>query len=194
MSLPYVLILLRALSAVFIPICAVALTHPGSLIVALVWIGLVSDIFDGIIARGMGIATARLRQLDSQVDAVFWLAILITALALHFEGMAQHLGWVAGLVVVEAVIYAVNFARFGRAGSTHAYSAKLFGLFLLAAFSEVFLTGFAGGWFQAMLVVGTVAQLEGLAIALALPSWRHDVKSIFFVWLARRDESLSAKN
>ena len=167
---------------------------PGVAIVALIWIGLLSDIFDEVIARHMGIATARLRRIDSQVDAIFWLSTLGTAMALHMDGLSHHGLWMGTLLALEAAIYAVNFTRFGRAGSTHAYSAKVFGLFLLAGFTEVFLTGTAGPWFHAMLVVGTLAQVEGLAIACALPQWRHDVKSIIHVWLSDRGAVVAQKD
>lgn len=189
MSLPYFLIFLRAGCAIGIPICAWLLSESDIVIVVLIWIGLISDIFDGIIARRMGIATAKLRQLDSQVDAGFWLAILITATIQHFDGVARYGHWMAALLVLEMTIYLVNFIRFGRAGSTHAWSAKLFGLFLLAGFTELFLTGAAGGWFFAMLIVGTFAQLEGLAIACLLPRWQHDVRSILHVWQSKSGET-----
>jgi len=48
-------------------------------IVAAMTIGLLSDIFDGIIARRLGVATPSLRRLDSQTDAAFWLAVLASA-------------------------------------------------------------------------------------------------------------------
>src|SRR4051812_25331923 len=46
---------------------------------------LLSDVFDGILARRMGIATAFLRRLDSAADIVFYLAVLWSAAVVYPE-------------------------------------------------------------------------------------------------------------
>ena len=40
-------------------------------LVVLIFVGLLSDIFDGIIARRLGIASEKLRRMDSQTDLIF---------------------------------------------------------------------------------------------------------------------------
>ena len=49
------------------------------LIIVLLIAGLLSDIFDGIIARNQNISTTTLRRLDSQTDMIFWLSAGFTA-------------------------------------------------------------------------------------------------------------------
>lgn len=50
-------------------------THKsGWFLLSCLWAGLISDIFDGIIARYLDVADDRLRKWDAQVDVFFWLA------------------------------------------------------------------------------------------------------------------------
>jgi phosphatidylglycerophosphate synthase len=51
--------------------------------VALLTIGLLTDIFDGIIARKLAISTQTLRRLDSTVDQVFFLAVAVATYIQH---------------------------------------------------------------------------------------------------------------
>ena len=44
-------------------------------IVILMYLGLLSDILDGIIARKQNISSEKLRRMDSQTDMIFWLSI-----------------------------------------------------------------------------------------------------------------------
>ena len=48
------------------------------LIVALLFLGLLSDVLDGIIARKQN-TSAKMRRLDSQTDMIFWLSAGFTA-------------------------------------------------------------------------------------------------------------------
>ena len=77
MPLPYILILFRFLLAP--TILWIAYATPESVarpaIVIAIVVGLLSDIFDGIIARHRGISTVKMRRLDSQTDLVFWLSV-----------------------------------------------------------------------------------------------------------------------
>ena len=42
-------------------------------------VGLLSDIFDGVLARKLGIATESLRSLDSAADTIFYLGVFLVA-------------------------------------------------------------------------------------------------------------------
>lgn len=42
------------------------------IVIILMYLGLFSDIFDGIIARHLNVSSSKLRRLDSQTDMVFW--------------------------------------------------------------------------------------------------------------------------
>ena len=187
-QLPRLLIFFRAAAALVI--LAFPLLDPGArlVLVAIIWAGLLSDILDGMVARRAGLDTDNLRRLDSAVDVLFWLSVLSTALWLEPGALQPWSLWLLGLIFGEGLIYAVNRIRFRRGSATHAWSAKLFGLALLAGFSELFLTGATGTLFVGMIVTGYLALLDVLAIALILPHWARDVPSLYHAIRMRRAE------
>lgn len=76
---PTLLILLRFLVAPIIVSLAYFYGEKSRLIIIiLMYLGLISDILDGIIARKQGISSEKLRRLDSQTDMIFWLSIGIS--------------------------------------------------------------------------------------------------------------------
>jgi phosphatidylglycerophosphate synthase len=52
--------------------------------------GFLSDVFDGILARRLGVATATLRRLDSAADVVFYLAVFWSAWVVYPEVMRTY--------------------------------------------------------------------------------------------------------
>jgi CDP-diacylglycerol--glycerol-3-phosphate 3-phosphatidyltransferase len=102
--------------------------------------GLLSDVFDGVIARRQGVATAALRRFDSAADVVFYLAVLWSAAVVYPEVLWAHAPGVGAILGLEATGQAVSLVRTGRSPATHAYSAKCWGLVLFA--SSVALLGF----------------------------------------------------
>lgn len=82
-------------------------------------IALVSDGFDGILARRLGVATERLRRLDSAADSLFYataiVAVWITAPAV----LRERFPIVAALIGLELLRYALDFAKFRREASYH---------------------------------------------------------------------------
>lgn len=148
---------------------------------------LLSDVFDGMLARRLGVATPRLRRLDSIVDTVFYLGVLVAIMLTVPHLLRPYWLALAALCALELARHAYDLRKFGREASYHMWSSKLWGLLLFAgAFSAlVFRTG---GWPLALAIGwGIVADLEGLAISMTLTHWRTDVATL---WHAR----LLAKN
>ena len=153
---------------------------------ALLALGVLSDIFDGVIARRLGCATATLRKLDSRADVVFWLFTLLAALK-ACPGARPSLLTMAGvLVLIELVAPVISFIRFRQEASTHHILSKVFGLGLWLLMTVLLLHGSAG-WLQpAVFALGVVSQIEGIAIVLALPAWRTDISGIGHALRLRR--------
>lgn len=145
-----------------------------------VWLlalGVVSDIFDGVIARRIGSVTDRLRTWDSRTDLVFWLCVTGALLIIHPSLWRSTWPIVAVLGAMEVACHTVSFLRFGREASPHHLLSKLFALALWALVSQLFVTGH-GAWLQLpVFLLGVASQAEALAIMLLLPRWRADVRS-----------------
>lgn len=149
-------------------------------------IGVLSDVLDGVIARRLGIATPGLRVADSMADLCFWLAQLFVAVRFYPEAAYAVRYDVLLLMAGECLGHGVSLLRFGRAASTHSYLSKLWGLSLLAAFLQLYLSGGFGSFWRACLVIGLVSQFEVAAIVALLPEWRSDVPTVRHALRLRR--------
>jgi phosphatidylglycerophosphate synthase len=148
---------------------------------------ILSDIFDGIIARRLNVATARLRRYDSQTDLVFWLSVLGCICLLHPRVVERNWYFLAIMLVLEVASYSLSYWRFGREPCTHAYSAKVWGLFLVACFGIVLAWGEEDYAVRVLFWSYLVSWVDVILIILLLPEWRHDVHSCWNAYKARTD-------
>lgn len=156
---------------------------PGWTFAAVLVLGFVSDVYDGVVARRFHAATPFLRRLDSAVDIVFYLAVAYATWRLHPDALRAVKWWVLSIIAGEAGNHVVALKKFGREPSYHAWTAKLWGLLLFLSLLLLLATG-SGAMLPFAIAAGLLAQLEVLAITAVLPEWRHDVKSL---WHARRE-------
>jgi CDP-diacylglycerol--glycerol-3-phosphate 3-phosphatidyltransferase len=147
-----------------------------------------SDVFDGILARRLGVATATLRRLDSIADTVFYVAATFAVWTLHPSALRERWLPLAGLVVLEAARYAFDLLKFGREASYHMWSSKLWGVALFAGFFSLLALGADNALVDAAVWVGLAADLEGLAISVVMRSWRSDVPSVVHAIRLRHSE------
>lgn len=170
-------------------VIALGLTRaPGWLVAVILTVGFLSDVFDGIVARRTGRATAALRRLDSAVDTVFYLAIAVAGWALHRAELTPLTPLIALVIGTELATNGFAWLRFRREASYHAWSARIFGLTLFAGLVTLFAAGTAALLLPA-LVLGLLAHAESAAITLTLPAWRHDVPSWRAALKIRREDS-----
>ncbi len=184
LQLPLALTALRAALAPVVVALAFARPAPwafGACLVA----AFVSDVFDGIVARRLGVATPGLRRLDSVADTVFYLAALLAAWHLHAPALRAQAGPLAVLVALELARYAFDLRKFGKEASYHMWSSKLWGVALFAAFLALLVFDEHRGFVPAAIWIGIAADLEGLAISATLREWRTDVPTIRHAWRLR---------
>ena len=186
-KIPMMLISLRFLLAPVILATAFFFHEKGTAaIVVMMYVGLLSDIFDGIIARYYKVATAKLRRLDSQVDMIFWMAIGISAWMLFPAVIKNNSVPTIFIFIMEAMCYAISFIRFGKEPCTHSFLAKMWGITLLIAFTSLIGFGIAGIPFAIAIIFGLLSHLDRILILLILPSWTHDIPSAYHAILIRK--------
>lgn len=144
-----------------------------------------SDYFDGVIARRLGVATEGLRRFDSFADTLFCLSGFIAVWMLRPDAIRELSAWLMALFVLEIGRYILDFFKFGREASYHMWSAKLWAVTLFLAFWMLLVLQRAGPWVTAAVVFGIVSDLEGVLISLVLPAWRHDVPTLVHAWRIR---------
>lgn len=160
---------------------------PGPLLAAVLLAAFLSDVFDGIIARRLGIATAGLRHADTLVDTVFYVAAAVAmriAVPAVFDGAALPLTLLIAVHVSRATF---ELAKFGRLSAYHMWSSKTLGIVMLATMSTVFLTGRPNALVTVTLCAAIANELEGFAASAILPRWRPDVPTLVAAWRARMD-------
>jgi len=175
---PLALTALRAALAPVVVALALAWPAPWAFGACLVT-AFVSDVFDGVIARRLGIATPGLRRFDSLADSLFYVAALFAAWHLHPEALRAQAPALALLGVLELTRYVVDLRKFGKEASYHMWSSKLWGVALLAGFLALLVFDEPGGFVPAAIWVGVAADLEGLAISCVLSRWRTDVPTLW---------------
>lgn len=153
-------------------------------------IAFLSDVFDGIVARRLKVATPNLRRLDSVADTLFYLAAVFAVWHLHPAVITERLLSLGVLAALELLRYGVDFARFGREASYHMWSSKLWGILLFVAFFSVLVLDASGVPVSLAVYVGILVDLEGLAISMVLPEWRADVPTLVHALRLRRSAGI----
>lgn len=186
-QMPLLLILFRLLCAPVILILAYTYEHDAKpMILTLMYLGLISDILDGIIARKENVSSAKLRRMDSQVDMVFWLSIGWATYQLYPHLINAHLVEVWAILIMEAMCYVISIARFKRETCTHAWLSKLFGLSMLVAFTSLIGYDHAGIPFYTALILGLISHVDRILITLVIPRWTHDIPTSYHAYLLRK--------
>ena len=181
---PVLLTALRALLAPVMVFLALLNPDPRAFGVCLI-LGFLSDVFDGVIARKLGIATPNLRRFDSIADTVFYLGATFAVWHLSPRVILEHSRALFLLGALELGRYAFDLAKFGREASYHMWSSKVWGIVLFFSFFGILVYRYTGALAAMPLYVGIVADVEGLAISIVLTEWKSDVPSIFHVLKSR---------
>ena len=181
-QVPFLLIISRLIFGfVVIGLALVMPQHYKIWIVTLLFLGLLSDVFDGIIARKLGIATEKLRIWDSNVDMIFWLCVVGSIFYLNFTFIKENYILILIIFCLEAIAYLISFVKFKRTIATHSILAKFWTLTLLGFLIDLALHGTSHWWFYICIGLGIISRLEIILIILKLNKWTTDVPSILAV-------------
>jgi phosphatidylglycerophosphate synthase len=164
--------------------------HFAPVAVGLITLGLLTDIFDGIIARQLGISTQKLRRLDSTIDQLFW-ALVVGAIYLRcpafFDRNAFKLALLLGL---EGLTYLVCFLKFRKEIATHSWAAKAWVLLSFAALLQLVTSCESELIFEVSFYVGVLSRLEIVAIIVLLRRWASDVPTAYHALQLRRNKPI----
>ena len=187
MNIPILLILLRLILAPIILAIAYFIGDSAkSTILVLMYLGLISDILDGIIARKQNISSAKLRRMDSQTDMIFWLSIGFATWILYPKLISDNAIMIWTILAMEVACYVISLIRFRRETCTHAFLSKLWGITLLVAFTSLIGFNHAGIPFALAIIMGLISHIDRILITLLLPKWTHDIPSAYHAYLIRK--------
>jgi len=181
------LVYLRLLLGLVILVLAILqLAYARNIIIALITIGLISDILDGIIARRLGISTEKLRRLDSAIDQAFWIMILIGTCIISPAFYQQHYIQLIAIIILECIAYIFSYVKFRKEVVTHAILSKIWTLSMFATIIQAIATGNSGSLFHLCFYLGIITRLEIILILSLLHSWANDVPSLYHALQLRR--------
>ena len=158
----------------------------GGWLGAIVVVALLSDIYDGVLARRWGGETPALRLWDSVADTIFYLGVVVALWLREPEVLRGNWKLFGVLFALEGVRYVFDFWKFGKAASYHSYLAKAWGLLIAVAVVGVFSFDGLRWLIVVALVWGIGVNMEGLAMSLMLPRWKNDVKTLGRAWEMRK--------
>ena len=168
-------------------ILAAWLSRRDWLLVACIALALLSDIFDGMLARRWGIDTEALRRWDTRADTFFYACVLVVILIRHPQALERRWLLLAALVAVEVGQQLFAVIRYGRHASYHSILSKIWGLLLAAATIALLGWGLDNWLLDLALAWGILCNLQGLAMTMLLPVWRRDVPTLWHAWQLRRE-------
>ena len=156
---------------------------------AFTWVlipALLSDVFDGWIARAFGLESKLGAALDSAADSLMLFVSVYGIWVFHPEVIREH-AWLCGIAVgLWALEDVLALARYGRLSSFHTYLSKVVANLLGLFIGWLFLFGFEPWLLYLAAGASIVASLEELALLRVLPEWRADVRGLWWVLQERR--------
>lgn len=158
--------------------------------ITLLTVGLLTDIFDGIIARQLNVSTQKLRRLDSSIDQVFFISVAVaTYIQCPYFFKANELKLTV-LLGFEGLTYLISFLKFKKEIATHSIGAKIWTLLLFATLIQIILQCQSIILFNICFWVGIVTRLEIIAIILILKKWTNDVPTFYHSLKLRHNKEI----
>tara|TARA_B110000967_G_scaffold207512_1_gene257082 strand:- start:1232 stop:1855 length:624 start_codon:yes stop_codon:yes gene_type:complete len=140
-------------------------------------VSLLSDVFDGYLARKLNQITDLGAKLDSWGDVLTYGAMILGLYWIWPEVFAEQLWFVVAATLSFIVPVAYAFNKFGEYPSYHTLGAKTAAVLMAPAFYTLILLDW-DLFFQAVIIFHIVVAFEEMAITSVLDRPRTDVLSI----------------
>jgi CDP-diacylglycerol--glycerol-3-phosphate 3-phosphatidyltransferase len=188
LTIPNALSIFRIATGPILVVCAI-LGLPRTFIV-IYGLSLLSDAFDGFIARKLHETTEFGAKLDSWGDCSIILALPVSVLLLWPAIIRREAPFILTAVACYLVPTVVGVVKYRRPTSYHTWGAKCAAVVVGVAL----LILFAGGspWpFRLAIPLVVLEAIEEVAMTLMLREWHADVHSVWHAVRLRRRESES---
>ncbi|RKR83595.1 CDP-diacylglycerol--glycerol-3-phosphate 3-phosphatidyltransferase [Mucilaginibacter gracilis] len=190
-NIPKALILSRIFIGVVILLLAIyAIPHFRAIIITLVAVGLLTDIFDGIIARQLKISSVKLRRMDSNVDMIFWVCIIVAAYVISPLFFRENWLKLCLLIGFELVSYVFSYIKFKKEVATHAIGSKLWALVLFATLIQLIAVGNSVILFNICFYLGLLTRLEIILMLIVIKKWTNDIPTLYHAFRIRKDKPI----
>ena len=191
-QIPKALIFLRLSLGVMILIFSIfQIKNYSSIALILFSAGMLTDVFDGIIARRLNISSESLRRLDSTIDQLFFISIAVATFIQSPQFFYQNKIKLIILLSAEMLAYLVCFLKFKKEIATHSILSKVWALILFATILQIMITRNSTALFEICFYAGVITRLEIIAIILVLKKWTNDVPGLYQAILIRQGKTIT---
>jgi phosphatidylglycerophosphate synthase len=188
-KMPLMLIYLRLLFGfIIVGLALTSFAERITVIVTLIFAGLVSDIFDGIIARRLNVSSEKLRRMDSGIDQVFWLCVVAASFIMYPSFYKTNWIQIFILIGAEGSCYLLSFIKFRKEVATHAIFSKIWTLVLFATLLQLVSTGNSIILFQVCFYLGIASRFEIILMLLIIRQWTNDIPTVYHAYLIRNNK------
>jgi phosphatidylglycerophosphate synthase len=186
-NIPKALIYSRIVLGVIILLLAIfPVIHFRAIIIALVAIGLLTDIFDGIIARRLNISTVKLRRMDSNVDMFFWVSIIIACYIISPNFFQDN--WLKLSILISLEV--VSYIKFKKEVATHAIVSKFWALVLFATLIQLIAVGNSVILFNVCFYLGVLTRIEIILMLIVIKKWTNDIPTLYHAFRIRKEKPI----
>jgi CDP-diacylglycerol--glycerol-3-phosphate 3-phosphatidyltransferase len=135
---------------------------------------------DGFLARSLHQESALGARLDTIADISFYGSLLAALVLLFPNTMRREAVWIAAAVGSYLLSWLVALLKFGKMPSYHTWAAKSAWI-VVGVGTVALVTGWAGWPFRLAMVMVLLANVEAVAITLALQEPRVNVPTFWHV-------------
>jgi CDP-diacylglycerol--glycerol-3-phosphate 3-phosphatidyltransferase len=156
---------------------------------AFTWVlvpALLSDILDGWLARAWHLESKRGAQLDSVADTLLWFVSLYGIWVFHREVVTDNAVLCTAVIVCWVLEDLAALLRYRRLSSFHTYLSKVAGYLLGMYIGVLFVFGPYPWMLYLAAGLSIAGNLEEFALLALLPTWRSDVRGLWWVLAERR--------
>jgi phosphatidylglycerophosphate synthase len=164
------------------------------LLVSCIGLALLTDVFDGVLARRWHLDTENLRRWDTRADTFFYLCVLVVAGLRYPAAFERRWILLASLAIAEVTQHAFAAIKYGRHASYHSVISRIWGLMMATAMCALLGFGLDNWFLDLTLAWGVLCNLQGLAMSLMLPTWHRDVPTLFHAARIRRGAAVHLRN
>lgn len=173
---------------VFPVILFLALTGREQAFAILIIISLITDVFDGMLARFLNQQTEFGARLDSIADFGTYFLVFLGILLFKRADFTPHIVSFSIFLALLISALALSFIKFGRFPSLHLYSWKIGGYIQGIFFAILFGYKFSTPFYYFMITWGILAFLEHIIIQLIIPEMRSNAKGLYWVLKERKSK------
>lgn len=190
-QIPIALILLRLIIGLLIILFSLIEVDNYKIIaIILLTVGVLTDIFDGVIARQLNISTQKLRRLDSSIDQIFFISVAVATYIQCPDFFKANSLKLVLLIALEGLTYLISFLKFKKEIATHSIGAKVWTLILFATLIQIILQCQSIILFNICFWVGILTRLEIIAIIFTLKKWTNDVPTFYHSLKLRKNKEI----